>query len=139
MFYTQNRNEQRQFLNITWQKFCQQKNLTPFEIQLASVIEIHPEYHNLITQTEANYFPEQGAVNPFLHLNLHLALREQLSINQPQGIQTHYQKILKKIKDLHQAEHLMMDCIAQMIFISQKNNTQMDVDGYFECLNLIDQ
>jgi hypothetical protein len=50
------------------------------------------------------YFPEQGEVNPFLHINLHLSLKEQLSINQPLGIQEYYQKILNKVKDPHEAE-----------------------------------
>jgi hypothetical protein len=48
---------------------------------------VHPEYHALINNVELDYFPEQGEVNPFLHINLHLSLKEQLSINQPLGIQ----------------------------------------------------
>jgi hypothetical protein len=48
-------------------------------------------------------------------INLHLSLKEQLSINQPLGIQKYYQKILNKVKDPHEAEHKMMDCIAEMI------------------------
>jgi hypothetical protein len=51
--------------------------------------------------------------------------QEQLSINQPLGIQEYYQKILNKVKDPHEAEHKMMDCIAEMIFSSQKNNAPL--------------
>jgi Hypothetical protein RSc1001 len=101
------------------------------------VIEIHPEYHKLINNVESEYFPEQGEVNPFLHINLHLSLREQFSISQPQGINEYYQKILGKVQDPHEAEHLMMDCIAQMIFSSQKNNTPMDHQAYIGCLKSI--
>jgi len=91
----------------------------------------------LIQNIESDYFPEQGEVNPFLHINLHLSLREQLSINQPHGIQEIYKKILGKTRDTHKTEHLMMDCIAEMIFSAQKNNTPMDHQAYVECLKSI--
>ncbi len=135
MLYTQDRTEQRKFLANAWQKFLDKKILDPLEDQLTQVIEIHPEYHSLIQNIELDYFPEQGEVNPFLHINLHLSLREQLSINQPHGIKEIYQKILAKSVDGHEAEHKMMDCIAEMIFSSQKNNTPMDHQAYIECLN----
>jgi hypothetical protein len=84
------------------------------------------------------YSPEQGEINPFLHINLHLALKDQLSINQPIGINQIYQDLIKKYKDSHEVEHLMMECIAEMIYISQKNNTEIDEDAYLNRLkNLI--
>lgn len=134
MLYTQDRTQQRQFLANAWQKFLDKKVLDPLEDQLTQVIEMHPEYHKLINNVESEYFPEQGEVNPFLHINLHLSLREQLSINQPTGINEYYKKILNKVQDPHETEHLMMDCIAQMIFSSQKNNTPMDHQAYIRCL-----
>ncbi|MCH9746142.1 MAG: DUF1841 family protein [Proteobacteria bacterium] len=134
MLYTQDRTEQRKFLANAWKKFLDRKPLDPLEGQLTKIIELHPEYHSLISNVESDYFPESGEVNPFLHINLHLSLREQLSINQPLGINDYYQKILSKVKDPHQVEHLMMDCIAQMIFSSQKNNTAMDHQAYIRCL-----
>ncbi|SMM99439.1 hypothetical protein SPONN_589 [uncultured Candidatus Thioglobus sp.] len=136
MLYTQDRTQQRQFLANAWQKFLDKKVLDALEIQLTQVIELHPEYHSLISNVELDYFPEQGEVNPFLHINLHLSLREQLSINQPAGIQEYYQQIIAKVKDPHEAEHKMMDCIAQMIFSSQKNNTAMNHQAYIDCLKL---
>lgn len=134
MLYTQDRTEQRQFLANAWQKFLGKQALDPLEDQLTQVIEMHPEYHTFINNIESDYFPEQGEVNPFLHINLHLSLREQLSINQPMGIQDYYQKIVSKVKDPHEAEHKMMDCIAEMIFSSQKNNTPMNHQAYIRCL-----
>ncbi len=137
MLYTQDRTQQRQFLANAWQKFLDKKVLDPLEDQLTQVIEMHPEYHKLINDVESEYFPEQGEVNPFLHINLHLSLREQLSINQPTGINEYYQKILNKVQDPHEVEHKMMDCIAQMIFSSQKNNQPMDHQAYIECLKSV--
>ncbi|HIB28564.1 MAG TPA: DUF1841 family protein [Candidatus Thioglobus sp.] len=132
--YTQDRTEQRKFLANAWQKFLDKKILDPLESQLTQVIEIHPEYHSLIQNVESDYFPEQGEVNPFLHINLHLSLREQLSINQPHGIKEIYQKIVNSTGDSHEAEHKMMDCIAEMIFSSQKNKVPMDHQAYIRCL-----
>ena len=134
MLYTQDRTEQRKFLANAWQKFLGKKILDPLENQLTQVIEIHPEYHSLIQNVESDYFPEQGEVNPFLHINLHLSLREQLSINQPHGIKEIYQKIVNSTGDSHEAEHKMMDCIAEMIFSSQKNKVPMDHQAYIRCL-----
>jgi hypothetical protein len=134
MLYSQDRTQQRHFLANAWQKFLDKKVLDPLEDQLTQVIEMHPEYHKLISNIESEFFPESGEVNPFLHINLHLSLREQLSINQPKGINEYYQKILGKVQDPHEVEHLMMDCIAQMIFSSQKNNAPMDHQTYIRCL-----
>ena len=108
MFF-QDRKKQREFLANSWQKYSSNKPLDPLEEQLASVIEIHPEYHELIGNIDSEYFPEQGEVNPFLHINLHLALRDQLSINQPKGIREVHQKLIKQYEDRHIAEHLMME------------------------------
>ena len=137
MFY-QDRKKQREFLANSWQKYTRNKPLEPLEKQLASIIEIHPEYHHLINDVNSEYSPEQGEINPFLHINLHLALKDQLSINQPIGINQIYQDLIKKYKDSHEVEHLMMECIAEMIYISQKNNTEIDEDAYLNRLkNLI--
>lgn len=138
MFYTQDKAEQRQFLANAWGKFLSKKTLTPLEKLLAHIIKLHPEYHSLINNISAEYLPEQGKVNPFLHINLHLSLHEQLSINQPIGIQNYYQKLLNKIKDPHEVEHKMMDCIAQMVFSAQKNHAPMDNKIYLKCLKNLD-
>jgi len=136
--FSQDRTKQREFLASCWQKNLNKEYLEPLEQQLVFIIQAHPEYHHLINDVNSEYFPEQGEINPFLHINLHLALKDQLSINQPIGINQIYQDLIKKYKDLHQVEHLMMECIAEMIYISQKNNTEIDEDAYLNNLkNLI--
>ncbi len=136
MLYTQDRTEQRQFLANAWQKLLNKQALNPLENQLIKIIALHPEYHALIQDVKSDYFVEQGEVNPFLHINLHLALTQQLSISQPAGIQDYYQKTLNKIKNPHEAQHRIMDCIAQMIFTAQKSNASMNPQAYIECLKL---
>jgi hypothetical protein len=132
--FFQDRKKQREFLANSWQKYTSNKPLEPLEQQLVSVIKIHPEYHNLIGNIDSEYLPEQCGVNPFLHINLHLALRDQLSINQPKGVKEVHQKLIDQYKDPHVVEHLMMECIAEMIYISQKNNTTMDQESFLNCI-----
>ena len=133
--YSQDRKKQREFLANAWQKHLNNDNLEPLEYQLALIIDSHPEYHKIINDLNSDYFPEQGEINPFLHINLHLALKDQLSINQPKEINSIYQKLLKKYNDPHEVEHLMMECIAEMIFTAQKNNTELDQHKYLLNLN----
>ena len=134
--FSQDRKKQREFLAKSWQKYISNKPLEPLEKQLVSIIEIHHEYHDLIGNIESEYFPEQGEVNPFLHINLHLALRDQLSLNH-KGVKEVYQELIKLYTDSHEVEHLMMECIAEMIHISQKNNTALNHESYLNCIRSI--
>ena len=133
MFPT-DRLEQRKFLAQAWQRYQSNNKLEPLEHQLAKIIEKHPEYQDIIKNLEDEYFPEQGKTNPFLHINLHLSLQDQLILDQPKGIQKIYNVLLKKMKDAHKVEHIMMEQIAEMIFISQKYSKPMDLQNYLESL-----
>ncbi|WP_204318325.1 DUF1841 family protein [Serratia marcescens] len=42
---------------------------------------------------------ELGETNPFLHMGLHLAVREQVATDRPQGIRTVYTKLIEKYQD----------------------------------------
>ena len=131
---TKDRFEQRKFLAQAWQRYQSNNKLEPLEYQLAKIIERHPEYQDIIKNLKDEYFPEQGKTNPFLHINLHLSLQDQLSLDQPNGIQKIHNALLTKMKDAHQVEHIMMEQIAEMIFISQKYNKPMDLENYLESL-----
>ena len=132
--FTSDRSKQRQYLKQAWGKYTKQEQLEPLELQLAKIVEKHPEYQNLINNLNSEYFPEQGSVNPFLHINLHLTLQDQLAMDQPKGIRGIHNKLLVKIKDEHEVEHLMMELIAEMIFNAQKNKAAFDLDGYINAL-----
>ena len=136
--FSQDRSKQREFLANSWQKHINAQILEPLELQLALIVQKHPEYHALINDINLEYFPEQGKTNPFLHINLHLALQDQLTLNQPTGINDIYKKLIVVHSDTHEVEHMMMECIAEMIFNSQKNNTTLDQDNYLISLkNLV--
>ncbi|MBC47770.1 MAG: hypothetical protein CMO27_02585 [Thiotrichales bacterium] len=132
--FTSDRSKQRQYLKQAWEKYTRQDQLEPLELQLAKIVEKHPEYHDLIKNLDSEYFPEQGNTNPFLHINLHLTLQDQLTMDQPKGIKGIHNRLLVKIKDEHVVEHMMMEHIAEMIFNAQKNNTAFDLDGYIIAL-----
>ena len=131
---TTDRSKQRKFLERAWHRYQSNHKLEPLELQLAKIIERHPEYQDIIRNLDDEYYPEQGITNPFLHINLHLSLQDQLSLDQPKGIQKIYNGLLKKIKDTHQVEHIMMEQIAEMIFISQKYNKPIDLECYLKSL-----
>lgn len=140
------RQELRQFYCDTWQKHLAQKDaLSPLEQQITAVVKEHPEYHQLLENKEAsvnaNYLPEMGDSNPFLHMGMHLGLREQVSTDRPKGITEIYQTLLA-LKGVHDAEHEMIECLAEAIWQAQQNQTSAnsppDEVAYLECLRSIE-
>ncbi len=136
------RDQARDFFFDAWRKYRQPQAvpelLTPLERIAVEIVAQHPEYHALLENSEkhrdADYAPEQGQTNPFLHLGLHMALHEQLSINQPPGIRTLYAELSKKCASVHHAEHEMMDCLAETIWQAQRNRIPPDTAFYEKCL-----
>ena len=117
-----------------WQKFQLQKTLTPLEQQIAEVIKEHPEYHHSLNQLGADFLPENDQTNPFLHMGMHLGLREQLTTNRPLGIRDCYQTLCNKYQSSHEAEHDMMDCLAEAIWQAQRLGTAPNESAYLTCL-----
>ena len=137
--FNPSRDQARQFLFDLWRKYAQHQPLTALESMALESILQHPEYHALLADPERfqdkDYLPEQGETNPFLHLSLHLAIAEQLSIDQPPGIKSRYQKLLAQSNDPHQAHHQLMECLGEMIWQAQRNRTAPDPAIYFDCLD----
>lgn len=138
MFGT-DRNQLRQMYKNAWEKFQKHQILTPLEAQISDVIKEHPEYHDFVTQLEKDFLPEAGETNPFLHMGLHLGLREQIATNRPEGIAKIYRKLLKTSGSQHDAEHAMIDCLAEAIWSSQVNNQAPDEAGYLRCLKKLNK
>ena len=135
------REQLRQFYCDAWQKHLEQKeSLSPLEQQVAAVIKEHPEYHKLLENKDASisaeYLPEMGETNPFLHLGMHLGIRDQVSTDRPPGIAELYQRLVS-LKGIHDAEHAMMECLAEMIWQAQQNQTAPDDILYMDCLGKI--
>jgi len=103
------------------------------------IILLHPEYHCILDDTERyhdkDYPPEMGSTNPFLHMSMHIAIREQLSIDQPPGIRDRFDCLQRKNKDEHKTMHQIMECLAEMLWQAQRNQSTPDASIYFECLD----
>lgn len=133
----QSRDEVRQVYLGVWQKIQQNLVLEPMEALIADIIEIHPEYHALLGAGDdvrhEEFTPEQGQTNPFLHMGMHIALREQAGTDRPAGIRKIHQKLVSK-QGAHEAEHAMMECLGQTLWTAQRNNQPPDEASYLDCL-----
>lgn len=130
------RNEARQFLFEAWRKHGAGEVLTPLEHIAAHVIAHHPEFHGLLADAEGNQDKDYppGEMNPFLHLMMHLSIQEQLSIDQPRGVREAYARLTQKRGSEHEAQHAMMECMAEMIMQAQRSGSGPDADIYLSCL-----
>ncbi|MDF1645762.1 MAG: DUF1841 family protein [Legionellaceae bacterium] len=142
MSQTQNIQDTRPFFFETWEKHKQFKPLTPLEEQLLDVILAHPEYHAILDSpnltANRSYFADLGETNPFLHMGLHLAVREQISTNRPNGITEAFQSLKKRFKAPLEAEHELMQCLENCLWHAQQNNAMPDEAAYLAaCLALI--
>ncbi|AJI55223.1 hypothetical protein LA56_606 [Francisella philomiragia] len=133
MIFSHDRYQLRKLFIDSWNKFLNKQPLTAIEEQISRIIELHPEYHKQITieNIDKDYSPEMGQINPFLHISLHLAIIEQVQTNRPVGINTTYHQLLSKYNnDEHKVHHLMIDYLAEEMWLSQKYNTLPDEQNY---------
>ncbi|MBX3639639.1 MAG: DUF1841 family protein [Nitrosomonas sp.] len=133
------RDQARHLFFDSWAKYRRQETLTGIEQIALEVILQHPEYHeilnNIETYRDRDYLPEMGATNPFLHMSMHVAIKEQLSINQPAGIYDRFIHLRQQMGNEHEAAHRIMECLAEMLWQSQRNQTAPDAAIYLDCLD----
>ena len=136
--FGQDRTELRQMFFTAWKKHQNKQLMEPLEAVVAKIIELHPEYHTLLenetAELDKDYTPEMGKTNPFLHMAMHISIQEQLSTKRPTGIEQLHQSMLKKNKDPHETEHLMMECLGKMLWEAQSQNRMPDENHYLNCL-----
>ena len=136
MIFGQDRQELRKMYADAWQKHLAGEPMSPLEIQIAAVIAEHPEYLDAVTAADldAEYTPEGGQTNPFLHMGLHLGLREQVATDRPAGIARIHAKLAARDGDPHKAEHRMIECLAETLWEAQSANRPPDEALYLERL-----
>ena len=136
--FSPTREEARRFLVDAWTKVRTGAPASALEQQAAGLVALHPEYHALLEDPERHierdYVPEGGAVNPFLHLSLHLAVAEQLAIDQPPGIRAEFERIRAARGDEHAALHAVLECLGEVIWQAQRLSAAPDGALYLECL-----
>src|SRR5712671_2115846 len=124
VFAGQNRDQLRRMYLDTWRKFTARVPLEPLEAQVAAVIAEHPEYVTWLESGEqalsAEFTPEAGRQNPFLHMGLHLAIREQVATDRPAGIAEVHRKLSTRLGDPHAAEHTMLEALAEALWDAQR-------------------
>lgn len=143
MFFSQDRNQLRRFYLESWRKAQQRLPLEPIEQLVAEVVAEHPEYHPVLENEERalgrEYLPETGEANPFLHMGMHIAIREQVASNRPHGIRPIHRRLSRALGDTQAAEHAMMDCLAEALWQAQRLGTAPDEAAYLQCLKALEQ
>ena len=138
VFAGQNRDQMRRMYLEAWRKFSARAPLEPLEAQLAAVIAEHPEYIAWLEAGEqalgAEFTPEGGRENPFLHMGLHLAIREQVATNRPAGIAEIHGKLSARLGSAHAAEHAMLEPLAEALWEAQRQGRMPDEVAYLERL-----
>ncbi len=133
MLYGNDRDDLRRAWVDAWSKSRAGQPLEPLERLLAEVIAEHPEYHPALetpAALEREFTPEAGRSNPFLHMGLHVAIREQLATDRPPGVRALYAKFLPRYPDAHRLEHALMDCLAETLWDAQGEGAAPDEDRY---------
>jgi len=118
-----------------WRKYRAGEPLAGIETIALEVILAHPEYHALLADAERyrdrDYADEP---NPFLHMSLHVALEEQLSIDQPPGIRARFEQLIMRTGERHEALHEAIECLAETVWRASRDHAPPDARAYLECL-----
>ncbi len=131
---TYSRDQLRLAYAQAWAKHLAGSPLTALEAQITDVIGAHPEYQRVVSDAETAIAFEPNAVgaadNPFLHMGLHLAIREQISIDRPPGVRDLHRQLQARYGDVHLAEHYMMEALGEELWMSQRDGRPPDEQRY---------
>ena len=133
--FNPSRDEVREMFFAAWRSYRQGLPLSGMEALALDVILQHPEYHDTLEHPDRyrdrDYLDES---NPFLHMSLHLALEEQLSIDQPPGIRNAWGALLARAGERHRALHEALECLAETLWRAQRDAMPPDAAAYLSCL-----
>lgn len=138
--FTPNRDQARQIFFDTWRKFQNHAPLQGLERLVLDTILQHPEYHKLLDDPcqQYQYSPDTGVANPFLHMWLHVSVREQLSVDQPAGIVTLHRQLCQRFSE-QKAEHIMVDALEQILWRTQRYQEPLDGTAYLSFIQTISE
>ena len=135
--FNPSRDQVRNFFIESWRKYRAKEVLTQMETIAADIVASHPEYHAIVEDPDSvdrDFPPEAGQINPFLHLSLHLAIEEQLSIDQPPGIRAAFEAACHRRGDRHEAMHDALESLGEMLFNAQRSSAPPDGAAYVHSL-----
>ena len=132
----QDRRQTREVFFRAWARHRENLPLEGVEPLIVAVALRHPEYHALLehpTHTEdRDYSPE--TTNPFLHMGMHIAIEEQLALDQPRGIRAHYQRLRARLADEHAVQHHIMKCLGEWLWRAGHEGAAPPEADYLNCL-----
>ena len=138
MLFGGERSRLRQLFIDAWRKQQQALPMEPLEQLIADVVSLHPEYHAMLAEPDQilhkEFSPEAGESNPFLHMAMHISLREQVGADRPVGIRALHRRLAQRLGDVHESEHRLMECLAQLLWEAQAKQRQPDEQAYLECV-----
>ena len=135
MIFGNDRGELRAMYAAAWRKRESGEVLSPLEAQIAQVIAEHPEYVAALDgDLDHDYTVEGGETNPFLHMGLHLGIRDQVATDRPAGIRSVFLALTARSSDPHSAEHRMIECLAEALWEAQQHNQPPDERRYLDRL-----
>ena len=138
--FSPTREEARRFLIDAWRKFRAGEPISALERQAAEPDRAAsgiPRDARAAAAPRRARFRAGGAatINPFLHLSLHLAVAEQLAIDQPPGIRAQFERLRAAKGDEHAALHAVLECLGEVIWQAQRTNAPPDGALYLDCLS----
>lgn len=133
--YDVNTHDVRRFFAGVWRQRLNPLALDALQQKALRILEAHREYapylDNVEDYLDAEWQPENGRENPFLHLSLHLSIQEQAAIDQPPGIRALRDTLVARHNgDWVAAEHQMMEALAETIWEAQRYGNGLDVNAY---------
>ena len=135
-FDNQSRDQLRRVYIEAWRKRRAGLPTEPLEAQVADVIAQHPEYHAVLEGADdtlaRDYTPEGRQSNPFLHMGLHLAARDQIATDRPAGIRKAFQTVAARLGSEHEAEHRIIECLAEAMWEAQRSGRPPDEAAYLQ-------
>ena len=136
--FVQNRESSRGFFFDVWRKHQARESLEPLQQLVLGVILEHPEYHGFLqdaaTAAHMEFAAGGGNSNPFLHMGMHIAIKEQVQTDRPAGIRKIFLSLCEKHQDQHKIEHKLMECLGSILWQAQRNHRLPDEDSYLECI-----
>jgi hypothetical protein len=132
-FDSYGRDQLRAAMAQAWSKHLANLPLTPLDASIVDVIGMHPEYQSIVADAHTAMAFEPGGAgveNPFLHLGLHLAVREQLSIDRPPGIRDLHRQMQARFDSVHDAEHALMEALGEALWQAQRSGVAPDEKHY---------
>jgi hypothetical protein len=128
----------RRFFCATYARQSAGQPLEPMQGIAARWITEHPEYHAALADEAAAlaavYTVDEGRTNPFLHLAMHLSIAEQVAIDQPTGIRQAVDLLAARRNSLHEAHHEVMECLGEMVWVSQRSGLPPDGLAYIDAV-----